>query len=684
MLLKPGTLINGRYKIIEQIGIGGMAVVYRAADEKLERDVTLKVLKAEYTKDEDFIRRFRTEARAAAKLSNTNVVSVYDVGDDDNVYYIVMEYVNGFTLKELIEKRAPFDDEVALGIAIQIASGLEHAHKHNIVHRDIKPENILITRDGTEGTIKVTDFGIAKAATSKTTSTNAMGSVHYFSPEQAKGDNVDSRTDIYSLGIVLFEMVTGTVPFDGDTPVALAMKHITEALPDVKKLNPRVSDETIKVINMATQKLADERYQTIDEMLIDLKAAAGANYKDEMRNSIKLSKEELEQIRSRDKRKYNDIDESMYHKNQKKTHKPKLSEADRKRERNTVIAAVITGLVLIILITAAGAFFMHIQNQDTVKVPNFIGLDIASAEQLAKNHSILIEEDQEYSDDFARDTVISQSVKKGKRIGKDESVVLKVSLGKEVIDMPQLLGLSIDDATDVIRQAGLLLVDTQYVASDEPTGTVISQSINAGVKVAPNTEITVSVSEGKNTREIEIPDVENMKKQNAVEMLEGLGFKTKIKESFSSAIEKGNVISQSIEAGTTVTAGTVIELEISKGEDTEKETEEKAPEETTQSQPENEPVTEEVDNGNTADNTPENVDISINPVADGSLGDYGDINGEFNVKIVAKNSNGERTVKDGNYTAGDFPFSISDTITESTDYDIYINGQYYGTQNVTK
>ncbi len=687
MTLKPGTLINDRYKIIEQIGIGGMAVVYRAADEKLERDVTLKILKQEYNGDEDFIKRFNTEARAAAKLTNTNIVSVYDVGTDGNVTYIVMEYVNGFTLKELIQRRAPFDDEVALGIAIQIASGLEHAHNHGIIHRDVKPENILITKDGSDGTIKVTDFGIAKAANSKTTSTNAMGSVHYFSPEQAKGDDVDTRTDIYSLGIVLYEMITGTVPFDGDSPVALAMKHITEAMPDARLINPKVTDRTLAVIDKATQKLASERYQTIGEMLIDLKAAAGASYTEKMKDEMQLTQEELDQISKKTGDKYKDYDNDDS--DVSKRNKDKSSSDDipqnKIKERNTVIAAILTGLLLVVLLTGIGAWFMHNQDQNTIKVPNFIGLDVTAAEKLAESKGITIEENEDYNDEYDKDTVFYQSVRKGKRIDKTQTIVLKISKGKNVIDMPSLLDLSLSEAIEVIKSSGLILADTQYVASDKEIGTVVSQSINAGVKVAPDTEITISVSEGKSTKSIPVPDVENMEVSKAKELLEDNNLIVNVEESFSSTIDKGNVISQSIEGGTEVTEGTEILLTVSKGVDPEEESElvsiQESNEENVGKHVESEgeettlaPVTE----AQQQQKTPKSVSISVNPDINSFTPND---NGEYNVKITAKNAEGEKTVVDRNYSAGDFPFSVNDTILDSTNYEITINGQHYNSQS---
>lgn len=272
MLLNPGSVLGDRYEIIEKIGSGGMAVVYRGKDKKLDRYVTIKVLREEFIGDEEFIERFRSEACSAARLSHPNIVRMYDVGEDGEINYIVMEYIHGDTLKTAIRKKAPFDSRSTINVAIQIASALSQAHKAHIVHRDIKPQNILV---GTDGVVKVTDFGIARAAraTTMTTTANAAGSVHYFSPEQARGGYVDEKSDIYSLGITMFEMITGVLPFQGNNSVSIALKHINEELPDIRQYNPNCTPSLEGIIKKATMKKADERYASIDLMLADLMRA---------------------------------------------------------------------------------------------------------------------------------------------------------------------------------------------------------------------------------------------------------------------------------------------------------------------------------------------------------------------------------------------------------------------------
>ena len=271
-MLEKGTVISKRYQVIEKLGAGGMAVAYKARDMRLGRFVTVKVLKDEYSENDDFLAKFSSEASAAASLSHHNIVRVYDVGEDRGINYIVMEYVHGESLKKTIEKKAPFDTLTTLSVAMQIASALSHAHKHHVVHRDIKPQNILVSVDGT---VKVTDFGIARAATANTyaADVNAMGSVHYFSPEQARGGYVNEKSDIYSLGITMFEMATGKVPFDASSSIAIALKHLNEELPDIKQYNPSVTRGLEGIIRKATQKKADERYDNIDLMISDIKLA---------------------------------------------------------------------------------------------------------------------------------------------------------------------------------------------------------------------------------------------------------------------------------------------------------------------------------------------------------------------------------------------------------------------------
>lgn len=267
-MLRKGMFIADRYEILEQIGTGGMSDVYKAKCHKLNRYVAIKVLKKEFSEDRVFVSKFRAEAQSAAGLAHPNIVNVYDVGDEDGIYYIVMELVEGITLKKYIEKRGRIPYKEAVSIAIQVAKGMEAAHSHHIIHRDIKPQNIIISKDGK---VKVTDFGIAKAATSSTINSSAMGSVHYISPEQARGGYSDERSDIYSFGVTLFEMVTGIVPFDGDSTVSVAVRHIQEEIPVPSTVAENIPVSIDKIILKCTQKKTERRYQTVSELMADLK-----------------------------------------------------------------------------------------------------------------------------------------------------------------------------------------------------------------------------------------------------------------------------------------------------------------------------------------------------------------------------------------------------------------------------
>ncbi|NLG02737.1 MAG: Stk1 family PASTA domain-containing Ser/Thr kinase, partial [Clostridia bacterium] len=267
-MLRPGTLVGDRYEIIEKIGTGGMSDVYKAKDHKLNRFVAVKVLKAEFSANKNFVSKFRVEAQSAAGLMHPNIVNVYDVGEDDGIHYFVMELVEGITLKKYIEKKMRLSVKEAISIAIQISMGIEAAHNNNIIHRDIKPQNIIISK---EGKVKVADFGIARAATSDTITSHAMGSVHYTSPEQARGGYSDAKSDIYSLGITIYEMLTGRVPFDGETTVAIAIKHIQEEIPSPREFVPEIPVSVEQIIFKCTQKNADRRYANMSEVIQDLK-----------------------------------------------------------------------------------------------------------------------------------------------------------------------------------------------------------------------------------------------------------------------------------------------------------------------------------------------------------------------------------------------------------------------------
>lgn len=706
-MLEKNMLINNRYRIQEQIGVGGMAIVYRAIDEKLDREVTFKVLKEDYINDEEFIKRFSTEARAAARLSNSNIVNVYDVGNDGNIHYIVMEYIDGFTLKELISSKAPFTDEEAVGIGLQIGAALEHAHKNGIVHRDIKPENILITKSGNIGTIKVTDFGIAKATTSKTSPIDFMGSVHYFSPEQAKGENVDTRSDIYSLGIVLFEMVTGQLPFTGETAVALAMKHLKEPIPDIKAINPNVSDKLVSVIKKATCKEPKNRYQTIAELVKDLKYVLAEIHmsKKEKENvytdeTVIMTKDDVDTIRNSQKHTENNNKKNKNNNSNKNNKKQELSQEDadyKKKEKKVILAAIITGIVLILGITMGSRMINNTLYAGTIKVPNFVGMTSEKAEALAVRKHITIETKEIYKENVDEGVVADQSVKKGERIKENETVTLYVSSGSNSVTVPKFEGYMKSKAEEIAEANNLVLV-VEYVTSDELAGTVVEQDIKEGEKVAPKSEIKIKVSSGGVDEEVKVPDFYGKTKEEAEELLKEIGLTGKFIDGYSDTVPEGQVMDQGIDANSLTTKDTVLTLTVSQGPNksvaeaqdevttltpvislpSSEPKEEKTTAPQGQAVRENNETVKPVQNPTAATRS---VSVSVSP--DFNNNSYNtDGSDVYSVKVVAESKNGStRTILNDKYKVSDFPFSVNDKINSDTTYKVYLNNQVVSTEN---
>jgi serine/threonine protein kinase len=707
VVLEKNMLINNRYRIQEQIGVGGMAIVYRAIDEKLDREVTFKVLKEDYINDEEFIKRFSTEARAAARLSNSNIVNVYDVGNDGNIHYIVMEYIDGFTLKELISSKAPFTDEEAVGIGLQIGAALEHAHKNGIVHRDIKPENILITKSGNIGTIKVTDFGIAKATTSKTSPIDFMGSVHYFSPEQAKGENVDTRSDIYSLGIVLFEMVTGQLPFTGETAVALAMKHLKEPIPDIKAINPNVSDKLVSVIKKATCKEPKNRYQTIAELVKDLKYVLAEIHmsKKEKENvytdeTVIMTKDDVDTIRNSQKHTENNNKKNKNNNSNKNNKKQELSQEDadyKKKEKKVILAAIITGIVLILGITMGSRMINNTLYAGTIKVPNFVGMTSEKAEALAVRKHITIETKEIYKENVDEGVVADQSVKKGERIKENETVTLYVSSGSNSVTVPKFEGYMKSKAEEIAEANNLVLV-VEYVTSDELAGTVVEQDIKEGEKVAPKSEIKIKVSSGGVDEEVKVPDFYGKTKEEAEELLKEIGLTGKFIDGYSDTVPEGQVMDQGIDANSLTTKDTVLTLTVSQGPNksvaeaqdevttltpvislpSSEPKEEKTTAPQGQAVRENNETVKPVQNPTAATRS---VSVSVSP--DFNNNSYNtDGSDVYSVKVVAESKNGStRTILNDKYKVSDFPFSVNDKINSDTTYKVYLNNQVISTEN---
>ncbi|MEA4815855.1 MAG: Stk1 family PASTA domain-containing Ser/Thr kinase [Lachnospiraceae bacterium] len=562
MILPIGMCLGDRYELIEIIGKGGMAIVYRARDKKLERFVTVKVLRDEYTSDEEFKARFKVEARAAASLSHVNIVNVYDVGQEDDIYYIVMEYVHGDSLKQAIIEKAPFDNITILSIAIQIASALSHAHKNHIIHKDIKPQNILVSFDGT---IKVTDFGIAKAPSTTTLAQEgAVGSVHYLSPEQARGGYVDERSDIYSLGITMFEMATGRLPFEGDNSVSVALMHINQKLPDIKEFNPEISREIQGMISKATRKRADERYANIDLLLEDLKRA--------------LSEASEGFIKG------NAAGEALG---------PVLSEAPKQKEIPEKPAEVYSAKY------QKGNDDKTTENEDIqeIDIPNFDKPkkqsqngyqpqgkrvnDIREPLNERQNRSVNMKpssrQQKEYDEEvqlekkvtiaavitalviiFTISFVGMKFIKEGILGGSTEAVAT-------VENMPNFVGMSYEDAVKEAEALGLSLErdgDDYSLVYEE--GIVILQSVEANTLIGDTKEVTVAVSLG--IKSYDMINFIGQDEEKAVSKLESLGVTDISTEyEYTTEAELGKIISQQPTSGVKIDKNTKVIFVTSKG-----------------------------------------------------------------------------------------------------------------------
>ena len=577
MRVGPGAIISNRYEIIEQIGSGGMSIVYKARDRKLGRVVAIKILRAEYVKDMEFIKRFDIEARSAASLIHATIVNVYDVGHENSLHYIVMEYVDGVTLKELIKEHAPFDNDEILGVAIQIASALGHAHKNNIVHRDIKPQNILVMP---KGIIKVADFGIAKASSAKTitVANNAMGSVHYFSPEQAKGGYVSFKSDIYSLGLVIFEMATGKLPFDGDTPVAVAIKQINEELPSIKKFNDNISDRIEKIVSRATEKFASRRYENIEKMENDLKRALanenrinGINPDDSNKKNndnddddldstenfatIKLNEDDIYKIKKEagNKNKIEDYDD----------YDPENELKQMKKEKIVIRAAFITAGILIFLISFLGykIFFSH----KPVPVPDLVNKSFEEAEEIVKKIGVKIKNSgSEYNNNIEKDKIFAQNYTEGDNLYKGDVIDVKLSLGTKKIYMPDVRNKDLFDAYNLLQSFNVKEI---YEYSESvPNNIVIKQEPSFNELIEENSEVVLYISKGKEIKNVYVPNLIGLSEANAKIKLKDLNLVVgSISKSESEKYAEGIVMGQSITGGKEVAEESIVNLIVSSG-----------------------------------------------------------------------------------------------------------------------
>lgn len=627
-----GITLNDRYEILERIGGGGMANVYKAHDNRLGRDVAIKILKDEFANDNEFVENFRRESYSAAKLNHTNIVGVFDVGmdqvEDTKYYYIVMEIVNGRTLKDIIEEKGKLSVSETINYSIQICEALLCAHENGIIHRDIKPQNIIINK---ENIPKVTDFGIAQAPNKNTSvEKDIMGSVHYFSPEQARGIKTDQRSDIYSLGIVMFEMITGTLPFEGDNPISVALKQVHEQIKLPSSLNSDVPRLLDQIVLKMTSKDIEERYNNLKEVIIDLKALESKNDL-EMSDTLILPNinrvkdknvdpEEQRRIRR------TSIDSSSNNKNEYR----RQNEIKEKKKSGGVLP-IIGGILLALIVATAGFFFFikfSVLNKPTVKneivVPMLLGKLEEDARKEVEGLNLKFEvSDKAINHDYGPGEVIYQSVNSGTKV--KEGYTIRVQINEDdlgEVEVGSYIGLSLDEAISKIKDDELFYkVEYEEVEDEEDVDQVIKQDLDLGEKVKEGTTIILTVGRAMDTKTITMPNYLGQNIDVARKSLEDKGLNVKVTKSFSNNFDDGDVIGQSVEEGDEVEVGSEVELfendrsledkDKDKDSETETETEEKPEEEEENTEPDKTKTPEEGETSGSNDQLTYNVRLIL-------------------------------------------------------------------------
>ena len=602
-MIKTGTILGDRYEILEKIGTGGMAEVFKGKDHKLNRYVAVKVLKEEFRDNDGFVKKFKEEAQAAAGLAHPNIVNVYDVGDENGIYYIVMELVEGITLKNYIERKGRLTIKEATSIAIQVSAGLEVAHNNHIVHRDIKPQNIIISR---EGKVKVTDFGIAKATTSQTTTSSAMGSVHYASPEQARGGYVDHRSDIYSLGIVMYEMVTGRVPFDGETAVTVAVKHLQEQMVPPSKYCPEIPYSLEQIIKKCTEKSPDRRYQDIGDLMADLKQSLvdpdGDFVQmvdlDEQAKTVIMTKGTTSKVK--ESRRVNLSKDEDEDEDDEEDDEDSEDDEDDDELSPTVERAMTIGIGKKSNTDTSDSQQTE-QSADeeddsssasqgnTVNMPSLLGKTYAEARTVLEELGLKIERgESEKSNQYSAGQIIAQSEESGNsvKVGTTVTVTLAAagstassdgtsSTGSTTssttttttnskVKVPSVVGKDENAAKSAITAAGLTVGTVSEASSDTvESGLVISQSPSANSETESGGKVNIVLSSGPNKKKV--TDVIGHESSRAQSELAGDGFKVEVKETYSDDMRAGLVVSTSPDRGTYVQPGSTVTITVSKG-----------------------------------------------------------------------------------------------------------------------
>ena len=613
-MVRIGMFLGDRYEILEKIGSGGMAEVFKGKDHKLNRFVAVKVLKDEFVEDKNFVRKFKEEAQAAAGLAHPNIVNVYDVGEEMNINYIVMELVEGITLKTYIEKKGKLTVKEATSIAIQVGAGLEIAHNNQIVHRDIKPQNIIISR---EGKVKVTDFGIAKSVSSNTNTADAMGSVHYTSPEQARGGYSDAKSDIYSLGIVMYEMVTGRVPFDGETTVVVAVKHLQEDIVSPKVYASEIPVSLEHIILKCTEKSPDRRYANVAELVADLKQSLitpDVNFVKEIvpdgAKTVAITRDEISKIKKETGRiplsdeaesKYAYLDEMNEDEDYDPDEEDLYEDGDSEEEDEDededgildpklekimtyggIAAAVIIVIIIIFIIAKIFGFgkssskgpdnndinIEDVLEDKDVEVPDLLGKSYSEAKEALNEIGLGIKlGETKSSSEYEPGQIISQSVEAGTEVEANTTIVVDICGDGEQVEVPDVTGYSKDKAVKALEELGLTVDVAEAYSDDVAAGKVISTSPKAGKKIDKSSVVNMVVSKGpEDEAEISVPKIIGLSEADAKAKLKEAKLASgTVSQDFSDTVEEGKVISQSVKEGTKVPENTAISYVVSKG-----------------------------------------------------------------------------------------------------------------------
>lgn len=568
-----GMILADRYECLKRIGSGGMGDVYKAHDRRLDRIVAIKVLKSEYNEDDNFIRKFRRESLAAASISHPNIVSIYDVGmetvADEDVYYIVMEYIDGKTLKELIKEEGMLSQNQALNYLIQIAEALKIAHNKNIIHRDIKSQNIMVTRDNR---VKVTDFGIARMAGNATvTVTNAvMGSVHYFSPEQARGQKVDARSDIYSMGIVLFEMLTGDVPFDSENPITVALMHVQNDIPMPSERNPRVSPEVDRVFKHMTEKKPSDRYDNVSLIIEDVKAILlGKVYGDRTQTDTRTTvvipntgnRAPVEPTTHTD----------TAERSKRNTRPIPVKKPKKKSNPLATIGGVLLALLLLFGLAFGGSKIKNMlldgQKGEAVEMIDLIGKDVSEAKDFAASNDLKLEIDEKESDEGIKPgTILSQSVDEGEVLRRGDQFSVVIAKEEEKVKVPDLENMTISEAQATLKTAGLnLVVDKTEYSDSVPADRIISQKPKSDEKLAKGESVHVTMSKGQDDKTTVVPNLKGVSVEKAKALLREQGLKLgNVEEREDLSVGPGEVVWQQYNSGNQIKQNSTVDIIVSK------------------------------------------------------------------------------------------------------------------------